>query len=138
VNLTPLTSFFTLMVAISMAVERVVEILKGIFPPLSKTWPGDKEYLRFAILHILATVAGAGVAFAAQSQIASQVQMLDFKDHPYIGYAVIGLMASGGSAMWNQALDIVQAVKIKQVAANPPAVPPAGPVGNPVVKPAGV
>ena len=134
-NLTPLTSFFTLMVAISMSVERVVEILKGIIPPLSKTWPGDKDYLRFAILHILAAVAGAGVAFAAQSQIASQVQMLDFKAHPYFGYAVIGLMASGGSAMWNQALDIVQAVKIKQVAANPPAAPPAGPAANPVVKP---
>lgn len=115
-NLTPLTSFFTLMVAISMSVERVVEIIKGIVPALSKTWTGDKEYLRYAILQILSTVTGAGVAYAAQSQIASQVQMLDFKDHAYIGYAVIGLMASGGSAMWNHALDIVQAAKIKQVA----------------------
>ena len=46
---------------------------------------------------------------------------------------MIGLMSSGGSAMWNHALDIVQAMKIKQVAANAPA---AGPAGNPVVKPA--
>lgn len=136
-NLTPLTSFFTLMVAISMAVERVVEILKGIVPPLSKTWPGDLEYVRFAVLHLLATVAGAGVAYAAQSQIATQVPMLDFKDHAYIGYAVIGLMASGGSAMWNHGLDIVQALKIKQQAANPAGTPPAGPAGNPLVKPAG-
>ena len=83
--MTPLTNLLTLMVAISMAVERVVEILKGIFPPLSKTWPGDWEYGRFAVLHVLATLAGAGVAYAAQSQIATQVQMLDFKAHPYVG-----------------------------------------------------
>jgi hypothetical protein len=136
VNLTPLTSFFTLMVAISMAVERVVEILKGIFPPLSKTWSGDWEYGRFAALHVLATLAGAGVAYAAQSQIATQVPMLDFKAHPYVGYAVIGLMASGGSAMWNHALDIVQAMKIKQVAANTVAAPAANPVGKPAAGPA--
>jgi hypothetical protein len=138
VNLTPLTSFLTLMVAISMAVERVVEIVKGIFPPLSKTWPGDKDYLRFAILQVLAAVAGAGVAFAAQSQIESQVQMLDFKAHPYIGFTVIGLMSSGGSAMWNHALDIVQAMKVKQQVSNPVGTAAAGPAANPVVKPAGV
>jgi hypothetical protein len=63
--------------------------------------------------------------------------MLDFKAHPYVGYAVIGLMSSGGSAMWNHALDIVQAMKIKQQAANPAGTPPAGPAGNPMVKPAG-
>jgi len=125
------------MVAISMAVERVVEIIKGIVPPLSKPWTGDKEYARFAILHVLAAVAGAVVAYADHSQIADQVPMLKFQDNQYLGYAVIGLMASGGSAMWNHALDIVQAVKIKQVAANAPGVPPAGPVANPVVKPAG-
>ena len=85
VNLTPLTSFFTLMVAISMSVERVVEIIKGIVPPLSKTWTGNNEYLRFAILQFLSTVTGGVVAYAAQSQIASQVQMLDFKAHPYVG-----------------------------------------------------
>jgi hypothetical protein len=118
-TVTPLTNLFTLMVAISMSVERVVEIIKGIFPPLSKTWPGDWEYARFATLHVLATLAGAVVAFAAQTQIETQVPMLDFKAHPYVGYAVIGLMASGGSAMWNNALDIAQAMKMKQQAANP-------------------
>lgn len=102
------------MVAISMAVERVVEILKGIIPPLASTWTGDKEYFRFVILHILATVAGAGIAYGAHGQIADQVPVLSFKDHPYLGYAVIGLMSSGGSAMWNHALDIAQAMKIKQ------------------------
>lgn len=117
------------MVAVSMAVERVVEIIKGIVPPLSKTWTGDKEYWRFAILQILSTVTGAIVAYAAQSQIAGQVPMLDFKDHVYIGCVVIGLMASGGSAMWNHALDIVQAAKIKQVAASA-----AAQAASPVVK----
>lgn len=114
-----LTNLLTLMITISMAVERVVEIVKGIIPPLSKTWNGDAEYARFAILHVLSTVVGAGVAFAGHTQIASQVPLLAFEGHEYAGYAVIGLMASGGSAMWNHALDIVQAVKIKQQAAAP-------------------
>ena len=114
-----LTNLLTVMVAISMAVERVVEILKGIVPPLAKTWAGDKEYFRFVILHILAAVTGAGIAFGAHTQIASQVQVLSFQDYPWLGYAVIGLMSSGGSAMWNHALDIVQAMKIKQASAAP-------------------
>ena len=113
-----LTSLLTLMAALSVAVERVVEIIKGIAPPLAKSWTGDREYLRFALLHIIAAVAGAGIAFAAHAQIASQVPMLSFQSHLRTGYIVIGLMASGGSAMWNHALDIVQAMKVKQESAN--------------------
>jgi|ERR1700733_8204907 len=113
-----LTALVTLMTAISIAVERVVEIIKGIAPPLSKPWPRSWEFVRFAILQILATIAG--IAHAAHDQIATALPMLSFESHQGAGYFVVGLMDSGGSAMWNQALDIVQAMKIKQQAANPP------------------
>jgi hypothetical protein len=46
--------------------------------------------------------------------------MVSFESHQGAGNFVVGLMDSGGSAMWNQALDIVQAMKTKQQAANPP------------------
>jgi hypothetical protein len=107
-----LSSVLSLMLAISVAVERVVEILKGIFPFISKSWKGDWEYGRFALLQVIATLAGAAVAYLGHAQIAAQVPVLAFQDHLRSGYLVIGLMASGGSAMWNHALDIVQAMKI--------------------------
>ncbi len=119
-SITTLTTFLTLMVAISVAVERIVEIIKGIAPPLSKPWSGRWEFFRFAILHILAAVAGASIACAAHDQISTALPMFSFANHVQAGYVVIGLMASGGSAMWNHALDIVQAMKIKRVSANPP------------------
>lgn len=117
-----LTTFVTLMSAISIAVERVVEVIKGIVPPLATPWPPKWELFRFAILQVLATVAGAGVAFGAHDEIATALPMLSFANHPRAGYLIVGLMASGGSAMWNHALDIVQAMKIKQQTANGPAV----------------
>ena len=115
-----LTTLVTLMTAISIAVERVVEIIKGVAPPLSKPWRGNWELFRFAILHVLAAFAGAAIAYGAHDQIAAALPMLSFANHVGTGYVVVGLMASGGSAMWNHALHIVQAMKIKQQASNPP------------------
>lgn len=114
-----LSSVLSLMLAISVAVERVVEILKGILPFLAKPWGGDREYWRFALLQVLATLAGAAVAYLGHAQIAQQVPALAFSEHLQLGYLVVGLMASGGSAMWNHALDIVQAMKIAKESAAP-------------------
>ena len=114
-----LSSVLSLMLAISIAVERVVEIIKGIIPQLSKPWTGNWEYIRFALIHVIAALAGTAVAWLGHKEIADQVPVLAFDNHLRSGYLVIGLMASGGSAMWNHALDIVQAMKIGQQKANP-------------------
>jgi len=114
-----LSSVLSLMLAISIAVERVVEIIKGIIPQISQKWTGQWEYVRFALVHVIAALAGTAIAYLGHAQIAQQVPVLSFENHLRSGYLVVGLMASGGSAMWNHALDIVQAMKIGQQKANP-------------------
>lgn len=50
--------FVTLMGAISVASERVIEILKGMIPPLAKNREGNAEGLRRAAMHILTRNCG--------------------------------------------------------------------------------
>lgn len=120
-----LTAFFTLMSAMSIATERVVEILKGIFPSLAATDPDlKKEKRRHMTLQVLAALAGMAVAAVGHTQVSMALGgLLDAKgdiwSFPNIGemalkYGVGGVMASGGSAMWNHALDIVGALKTAQ------------------------
>ncbi len=120
-----LSTFFTLMAAMSIAVERVVEILKGIFPPLATTQTDAKmERRRHMWLQFLAALTGAGVAAATQDPLnkilgdflkpSPDVWTLSNLGLMTMKYSIIGVMVSGGSAMWNHALDIVGAMKIKQ------------------------
>ena len=116
-----LSTFFTLMAAMSIAAERVVEIIKGIFPSLAATDPdANKERRRHMVLQFLAALAGIVVA-AAHVQVNSSLGNFMNSDYdawslPGMGlmtvkYVIIGVMVSGGSAMWNHALDIVGALK---------------------------
>jgi hypothetical protein len=117
-----LSTFFTLMAAMSIAAERVVEIIKGIFPSLAATDPdANKERRRHMVLQFLAALAGIIVAAAAHVQVNSSLGNFLNSDYdawslPGMGlmtvkYLIIGVMVSGGSAMWNHALDIVGALK---------------------------
>ena len=106
--------------AVSIASERIVEILKGLFPGW---WPfaprtGNTEARRCAGIHILAGLCGAFVAWASGIDV---LTLVDISHSPTrgaafhaLGYAVVGLLASGGSAFWNQVLDILQASKVQQ------------------------
>jgi len=49
--------FAALMAGISVAVERVVEIIKGAVPRLAKAWPKNDE-IRGGILQLIAAAAG--------------------------------------------------------------------------------
>ena len=120
-----LTAFFTLMAAMSIATERVVEIIKGIIPSLAATDPDpNKERRRHMILQVLAAVAGMGVAAVGHTQVSTALGgLLDTKGDVWsftnlgemgLKYGLVGVMASGGSAMWNHALDIVGALKTGQ------------------------
>ena len=117
-----LTAFFTLMAAMSIATERVVEILKGIFPSLAATDPDPKkENRRHMVLQVLAALAGMAVAAVGHTQVSTALGgLLDSKGDMWsfpnisemtLKYGLVGVMASGGSAMWNHALDIVGALK---------------------------
>lgn len=103
-----LTTFVAAMVALSAGVERIVEMLKGMFPWLANS----ANPRRPLVLQVLATVAGGSVA-----AIVGPNQFLWFLDKTnnsvsLVGSSVLlGLMACGGSAFWNHVLDIVGAIK---------------------------
>lgn len=116
-----LTAFVGLMIAISMAVERCVEIVKGVIPQLG-TANSDpkKDGRRAALIQVLAAVFGTLIAEMSKSQIASAVppSLASLFNGSWstalTPCLVIGLMASGGSGFWNHILDIIGAMKIKQ------------------------
>ena len=110
-----LTSFVTMILAISMAAERAVEILKGWLPNLwlFKTNPDPtQEARRCACIHVLSGCCGALVAGVGKMNVLA----VDGKTAvpQWISYGIAGLLTSGGSAFWNHALDIIKASKVKQ------------------------
>ena len=98
---------FTLVAAVSVAVERVTEIVKQVIPGLAQE-KTDKnaENHRRATLQVLAGVIGTVVAWQGQLQLASHTG--------WTVYALIGAVSSGGSAFWNNALDAIRAAKISK------------------------
>ena len=110
-----LTAIVTLLVALSVASERLVEIIKGFVSWLNeeqKTADGKtdnrREGYRKAVLQILAVLAGIFTAWIAQPAIeAADIQGLD----GFWGILALGLLASGGSGFWNSVLTYVKTVK---------------------------
>src|SRR5580693_8871879 len=100
-----LQALLALLVTLSVSVERVVEMLKGIIPKLADKWPtGDN--IRCAILQLIAASVGFCIAWQAHIKIDSFPNLPDLAT-----WILLGLLSSGGSGVWNHALDIVQAVK---------------------------
>ncbi|HHO0107652.1 hypothetical protein [Klebsiella quasipneumoniae] len=104
-----LENIITMLIAISIASERVVEIIKGYFPwlNLEKQDP-VREGKRKSALQLLAVGAGIVTAFLTQPFVAGSFSA--FK-HPDLMTLCIGLMASGGSAFWNAILNYLLQVK---------------------------
>ncbi|MGB6134406.1 MAG: hypothetical protein WCC14_08940 [Acidobacteriaceae bacterium] len=114
-----LTNLVAVMVALSVAVERVVEIFKSmcgslpvirlLFTPSATRW---KENLRCGCLYLLSAAVGGVIAWNTHIPIIA--------GRPRASATLAALLASGGSSFWNQALDIIQAAKIQkeQVAVN--------------------
>ena len=107
------STFLAIMIALSVAVERIVEILKAmlggmpvvriLFEPCKTQ---NAENVRCAFLYLLSAAIGGLIAGF------SNVNVLPGSQHPDLSYAVAGLLASGGSAFWNHALDLMQAAKV--------------------------
>jgi hypothetical protein len=110
-----LASIVGLLIALSVASERLVEIVKGAIPPLNgKSKVPWKEGVRRTVLQVLAVVAGIITAFLARPTIPTEVL-------PATGDSAIfalGLLASGGSGFWNSVLTyVLKAKDIKEVEA---------------------
>lgn len=104
-----IASAITVILAVSVAVERVTEILKQIIPGFAEEKANPAaENRRRASLQVLAGAIGTVVAWQGNLQIASQTGVP--------AYLLIGAMSSGGSAFWNNVLDAVRATKISRQA----------------------
>jgi hypothetical protein len=107
-----LTKFVTLMLAISLAAERMVEVLKDWLPNVylfkTNTDP-TKESRRVAWIHLLAGVFGGVVAWVGKLQVLPELGASSWKQD-----VLAGLLASFGSAAWNHLLDLLKATKIRQ------------------------
>jgi hypothetical protein len=97
---TQLASVVGLLVALSVASERVVEIVKGAVHFLDTEQPdADRERVRRVALHVLAVVAGVVTAFLARPAIPTALPVTD-----NASILALGLLASGGSGLWNSVL----------------------------------
>jgi hypothetical protein len=105
-----LSKYISLLAGISVAAERLVEIIKGLIPWLAKENPDpDTELRRKAMLQALAAIAGIVTVL-----IASTIPELGLPKSP-AALVVLGLLSSGGSGLWNAVLDYLKAIKdIKQ------------------------
>jgi hypothetical protein len=105
--------------ALSVCVERIVELLKGFLP----FWPfvpsrsvdgasisgqaAAGERARCAALLILAAIIGTAICWAGQLRFLHVA-------HVRGGYIAAGVIASAGAAFWNHILDITKAFKVER------------------------
>lgn len=105
---TKLSAFVALMVGLSISTERLVEIIKGIFPFLNcESKNATNEGWRKAALQVLAVIAGVFTAWASSPYIPSEIAKPTESWH-IIG---LGLLASGGSGFWNSIATYVLKLK---------------------------
>ena len=107
-----ITSVVSFLAALSVATERITEIIKGL--PILSGWlamerpaNSNAEALRKASVQIIALLCGSLVTYLVRQPLAAKLQISDIQ--PYM-YVVFGATASGGSGVWNSALDILREV----------------------------
>ena len=107
-NPTDLASLVALILALSIASERLVEIIKGALPFLNKeNTDAKREGWRRSALHALAVISGVITAYMVSDYIPKE-SAGPVKD---IGVVGLGLLASGGSSFWNSIATYVLKVK---------------------------
>jgi hypothetical protein len=141
-NMNQLTSFFTTVLALSVASERTVEVLKGIFPfwPFRANANRSWEDQRVAVIHVLAGFCGGLASYFSRVDLLSYIHSttptsytLPTK-HGFAAFTMAALLNSAGSAFWNHALDILKPPRFNR---NKPLLPrslqtsPLGPLSIP-------
>jgi hypothetical protein len=93
--------------AVSVAVERVTEIVKQMFPWLTQP-PADptKWNQRTTVLQLLALCTGIAIAAVGELQIGGKTG--------WAVYVLVGLLSAGASRFWNNILGIIKAMKINR------------------------
>jgi hypothetical protein len=102
-------SFVTLLIALSVASERLVEIIKNAIPWLNQKKEDPKEEgWRKSVLQALAVVAGIVTAILAGPAVGG---IISGPWDTVSGIIALGLLASGGSGLWNSVLTYLLKVK---------------------------
>lgn len=107
-DLSNLPTIITLLIALSVATERFVEIVKGFFWQLSERKEDPRlEARRRVILHALAALGGMGTTVLAWPVVQEVVP----GETTPLTVVALGLLASGGSGFWNTILTYVLNLK---------------------------
>ena len=104
------SSFLAFLFTLSVATERLVEIIKGLLPSKwlsEKHEDAAKERRRKTLLQILAVGAGIITAWLSSSFYSADL----VKPYSSFNVVVLGLLASGGSGFWNSLATYVLDVK---------------------------
>lgn len=102
-----LTATVTLVLALSVASERLVEIVKGLLPWLDKEWETHESFRR-ALLQVLAVIAGVVTAHLSAPYVPQSLSSPSAEGLSLVG---LGLLASGGSGFWNSVLTYMSGLK---------------------------
>lgn len=110
-DLSNVSTIVALLIALSVASERLVEITKGYLPSLSKAKDDSaEEGRRRATIQLIAVVAGIATTFLAAPALPENT----IPDN-WLSKLAIGLLASGGSGFWNSIQGYVaQAKEVKK------------------------
>lgn len=105
-----LTLYVSLLIGMSVATERLVEILKGAVPQLyTKQADRRHESLRCIAVQLIAVACGALTALLAKDFLPPG-RMQDVAGKPW-GALGLGLLLSGGSGFWNSILTYLVGLK---------------------------
>lgn len=111
-----LIAFVTVLVVLSGAAERLVEIIKNFSRKLSQPNPDSlQESRRQGVLHLVSVFASLVTAALAHEQIAG---VIGWTKDAWTLTVCLGLLAAGGSSLWNSVLTYLLSVKdLKRAAA---------------------
>ena len=111
-DLNKLYALASLILALSVASERLVEIVKGLQPWLNRAKDNEREEgRRRAALQALAMLAGVITALLAWPVIPDGILPKGALAEGTLTVIGLGLLASGGSGFWNAILSYLGNVK---------------------------
>lgn len=104
INLEMIKTAIAAVIMLAIAVERGVQLFKPLFLKITDENWQDVAKLGAAIL------LGFVLAFLIR---VDTLTMLGFNFAPVAGYAVAGLLASGGASVWHDILEWLETIKEK-------------------------
>ena len=109
-----ITLFLTQMIGLSVAAERVTEIIKQWVGPWFKSWSAGRYSAAIQCIAVLSGMAVTALSGLNPLRI-PQFNAFDWFNHAdWLSWFVTGILVSGGSAFWNHMLDILQATKVQK------------------------